>query len=159
MLFAFAQPLLSQRPPGPPPHGKPHPGPPPSGSRAEVLGNSFFPPEMVMRHQNDISLSEEQRKFIIAQVQDAQKNFTEWQWNLEAEMEKMNKLTEGEKVEEAQALVQLDKVLALEKQIKTQQLKLMISIKNKLTPEQQKKLQSIKEEHRKNNDEPKADKK
>ena len=123
----------------------------------ELLSDAFFPPEMVMRHQSDINLSDEQRKFIISQVQDAQKNFTEWQWNLQAEMEKMGKLSASDKVDEAQALAQLEKIFAIEKQIKTQQLKLMISIKNKLTSEQLKKLQTLKEEHKKQGP-PKPDK-
>ena len=97
-----------------------------------------------MRHQSELKLSDEQRKFIIAAVQEAQNNFTEWKWSLQAEMEKMNALSSGEKVDEAQVLAQLEKVLALEKQIKIQQLKMMISIKNKLTAEQQKKLEELK---------------
>jgi Spy/CpxP family protein refolding chaperone len=97
-----------------------------------------------MRHQSELKLTEDQRKFIIATVQEAQNNFTEWKWSLQSEMEKMGALTAGEKVDEAQVLAQLEKVLALEKQIKIQQLKMMISIKNKLNTEQQKKLTEIK---------------
>jgi len=148
-LTFFGQNLLAQGPPfGPPPH---------HGAASSPLGKpgddamrkSFYPPEMVMRHQNDIALTDEQRKFIIAEMQEAQKNFTEWQWSLESETEKMQKLLANTKVDEAQVLLQLEKVLALEKQIKTQQVKLMIAVKNKLTAEQQKKLDELKKEREK----------
>jgi Spy/CpxP family protein refolding chaperone len=148
LLTFFSQTLCAQAGPpfGPPPH---HGGPPPGKAGEDAIRKNFYPPEIVMRHQSDIALTDEQRKFIIAEMQEAQKNFTEWQWSLEAETEKMQKLLANAKVDEAQVLLQLDKVLALEKQIKTQQLKLMIAVKNKLTAEQQKKLDELKKEKEK----------
>jgi len=49
-------------------------------------------------------------------------------------------LVDGPRIDEGQALDQLEKILDLERQIKRAQLTLMIRIKNTLTPEQQKKL-------------------
>ncbi len=150
LLLIHTQILIAQGPPpGPPPHHRG--GPPPGKPGTDAMRKDFYPPEMVMKHQTDIALSDEQRKFIISQMQDAQKNFTEWQWSLEAEMDKMQKLCATSKVDEAQVLAALEKVLAWEKQIKTQQLKLLISVKNKLTPEQLKKLDEFKKDREKGN--------
>lgn len=145
IMLCFSQVLAAQGPP--PHHGPPH-GAPHAGQKGkDPMRKAFFPPEMVMRHQGEIKLSDEQRQYIIKQMQEAQSNFTSWQWNLQSEMEKLAKIVEADQVDESKALAQLEKVLALEKQIKTQQMKLMISIKNKLTAEQRKALQKIKEEH------------
>jgi Spy/CpxP family protein refolding chaperone len=43
-------------------------------------------------------------------------------------------------VDESQTLAQLEKVLAAEREIKREQVTLLVRIKNKLTPEQQGKL-------------------
>ena len=51
--------------------------------------------------------------------------------------------TEQPRVEEQEALVQLEKVLAIEREIKRAQVTLLVRIKNKLTPEQQAKLVKI----------------
>jgi Spy/CpxP family protein refolding chaperone len=147
ILLCFSQMAVAQGPPpGPPPHGPAHAGP----KGKDPLREAFFPPEMVMRHQGEIKLSDEQRQYIIKEMQEAQNNFTNWQWNLEAEMQKMEELVKADQIDQTKAIAQLEKVLVLEKNIKTQQLKLMINIKNKLTAEQRKQLQKIKEEHMKN---------
>ncbi len=143
-FLAISQMALAQVPPHHgPAHGPPHGGP----KGKDPLRAAFFPPEMVMRHQGQLKLTEEQRQYIIAQMQEAQSNFTSWQWALQAEMEKMAKLVEADQIDQSKALTQLEKVLELEQKIKTEQLKLMINIKNKLTAEQRKQLQAIKEEH------------
>ncbi len=128
-------------------------GPPPQrpaqmGGRKgpDPMKKQFYPPEMVMKQQTEINLSEELRNYIVSQMQEAQKNFTEWQWTLEAESDKLRKMTAQSSIKENEALLQLDKILALEKKIKTQQMKLLISVKNKLTLEQQKKLDELKKE-------------
>ena len=52
-------------------------------------------------------------------------------------------LTRQPHVDEQQAVAQLEKVLAVEREIKRGQVAFMIRLKNKLTPEQQAKLEDI----------------
>jgi Spy/CpxP family protein refolding chaperone len=111
---------------------------------ADSFRKNFYAPEMIMKNQSELNLSEEQRKHIIAASQDAQKNFTEWEWALKAENDKLKTMTATPKVDEAACLAQMEKILALEKQIKIQRMKMLISIKNKLNAEQMKKLDEIK---------------
>lgn len=110
----------------------------------DPLGDSLFPPELVMQHQQAIGLSEEQKNSLKAELRKAQMRFTELQWQLQDETEKLIALVKQERVDEQQTLAQLDKVLGAEREIKRAQFSLLIQIKNNLTPEQRSRLQEIK---------------
>ncbi len=104
-----------------------------------------FPPELVMRYQQAIGLSEEQRDGIKKEVQTAQNSFTDLEWDLKNEMESFISLIEHDRVDEKKALGQLEKILALETRIKRTHLTLAIRIKNVLTKEQQDQLRGLRE--------------
>jgi Spy/CpxP family protein refolding chaperone len=109
----------------------------------DPIGQSFFAPELVIQHQEAIGLSAEQRDYFKTEIRQAQLKFTELQWKLQDEMEKLVTLVKQPHVDEQQTLVQLEKVLAAEREIKKQQVTLLVRIKNKLTPEQQGKLSEL----------------
>ena len=109
----------------------------------DPIGQSFFAPELVIQHQEGIGLSAEQKDFFKAEIRQAQVKFTELQWKLQDEMEKLVGLVRQPQVDEQQTLAQLDKVLAAEREVKKAQVTLLVHIKNKLTPEQQAKLVEI----------------
>lgn len=123
---------------GPP--GQRGPGPEPTPSD---WGRNFFPPELVMQHQGEIGLQESQRTALTSALQQAQAKFMDLQWKLSAEGEKMARLLEGPRVEETQVLEEVDRILALEREIKRAQISLMVRIKNTLTAAQQAKLAEI----------------
>lgn len=105
--------------------------------------DALFPPELVMQNQQAIGISEEQKNAIRIELGAAQSKFTEMQWKLQDEMEKMVSLVKQPRVDEKQALEQLEKILTIEREIKRTQITLMVRIKNKLTPDQQAKLEEI----------------
>ena len=109
----------------------------------DPIGQSFFAPELVIQHQEAIALSEEQKAFLKTEIRQAQVKFTDWQWKLQDEMEKLVSLVKQPHVEEQASLAQLEKVLSIEREIKRAQVTLLVRIKNKLTPEQQAKLAEI----------------
>ena len=109
----------------------------------DPIGQSFFAPELVMQHQEAIGLSAEQRDFLKAEIRQAQLKFTELQWKLQDEVERLVALVKQPRVDEQQALAQLERVLAAEREIKKEQVTLLVRIKNKLTPEQQGKLADL----------------
>ncbi len=109
----------------------------------DPIGQSFFPPEMVIQHQEAVGLSAEQKDYFKTEIRAAQLKFTELQWKLQDEMEKLVALIKQPRVDEPQALAQLEKVLAAEREIKRQQVTLLVRIKNRLTPEQQAKLSEL----------------
>ena len=109
----------------------------------DPLGQNFFPPELVIQHQEAIGLSPEQKDAFKTEIRQAQLKFTELQWKLQDEMEKMLSLVKQPRPDEQQVLAQLDKVLSAEREVKREQITLLVRIKNKLTPEQQAKLAEL----------------
>lgn len=109
----------------------------------DPLRDVLFPPEIVMQHQQAVGLSDEQKNNLKVEVRQAQLKFTELQWTLQDEMERLVSLLKQSKVDEKQAASQLDKVLAAEREIKRAQLMLLIRIKNNLTPTQQTQLREL----------------
>jgi Spy/CpxP family protein refolding chaperone len=95
----------------------------------DPIGQSFFAPELVIQHQESIGLSSEQKDFFKTEIRQAQLKFTELQWKLQDEMEKLVSLVKQPRVDEQQVLAQLETLL--------------VRIKNKLTPEQQGKLSEL----------------
>ena len=109
----------------------------------DVFGRIFYPPELVMRHQEAIGLTEEQKAFLKTEIRQAQVKFTELQWKLQDELEKMMAIVKRQHIDEQQILAQLDKVLAAEREVKRAQVALVVRIKNNLTPGQQAKLEEL----------------
>ena len=109
----------------------------------DPLGQSLFPPELVIQHQQAIGLTAEQKDAFKGEIRQAQLKFTELQWKLQDEMEKMVSLVKQPHLDEQQVLLQLDKVLAAEREVKREQITLLVRIKNKLTPDQQAKLTEL----------------
>ncbi len=109
----------------------------------DPIGESLFPPEVIMQNQQAIGLQEGQKTLIRAEITKAQSRFTELQWQLQDAMETLVSQLKPDTVDEQQVLAQLDKVLNIEREIKHTQIGLMVRIKNKLTPEQQARLREL----------------
>jgi Spy/CpxP family protein refolding chaperone len=109
----------------------------------DPIGQNFFAPELVIQHQEAIGLTAEQKDSLKTEIRQAQLKFTELQWKLQDEVEKLLTLIKQPHVDEQQVLSQVDKVLAAEREVKREQVTLLVRIKNKLTPEQQDKLAGL----------------
>ena len=103
----------------------------------------LFPPELVMQHQQTIRLTPEQRTSITQSIRELQLKVIDLQWKMQDEAQKLNELVEGPRVDEAQTLAQVDRVLGIEREIKRAHMALLVRIKNTLTPEQQRELAGI----------------
>jgi Spy/CpxP family protein refolding chaperone len=137
-LVSAQQPQPAQ---GPPPQGQmrqPHPPDDP-------LADAMFPPDMIMQHQRELALTDEQKTFMRGEIQRTTTRFNELQWQLQDAMEALHETMKANQINEQQALAQLNKVLDAEREIKTLHMGMAIRIKNKLTPEQQMKLQSMRQ--------------
>lgn len=109
----------------------------------DLIQEHTFAPDLVMKNQTAIDLSEEQRTQIVQYVREAQAQFTEWQWELERRMETFTGLLGEDRIDAERARAELDSITQLERQIKLTNLLLAIRIKNLLSPEQQKQLRDI----------------
>jgi Spy/CpxP family protein refolding chaperone len=96
-----------------------------------------------MKHSQEINLDERQRAAIKEQVQKAQTQATDAQFDLQGESQKLVHLLQAKPVDETAVLAQVDKVLALERQVKRTQILLLVRIKNLLTEAQQAKLAEL----------------
>ncbi len=104
---------------------------------AESVHRHFFLPEVVMRHQRDLQLTEGQRETIKMAVTELQTSVVQLQWELLEANQQLIDLVKGQTVDERATLQQLEQVLQIEGQVKRRQLRLLIQIKNTLTIEQQ----------------------
>jgi Spy/CpxP family protein refolding chaperone len=116
--------------------------PGPMGRHAPFLGN-LFPPEAIMAHQGEIELTAAQRTAIVKAVSEAQTKLLDLRWQSEAEAEKLGKLLAADKIDQAAALAEAQRLMGIEQQLKTAHLTLLIAIKNQLTPGQQAKLREL----------------
>jgi Spy/CpxP family protein refolding chaperone len=105
--------------------------------------DALYPPEVVMEHQNELGLSESQRQVLRQAVPQATARFTELQWRLSAETERLSTVLSEPVIGEREVLEQVDRVLALERDLKRTKIALLVRIKNTLTPEQQAKVAAL----------------
>jgi Spy/CpxP family protein refolding chaperone len=116
----------------------------PGGSRdrqlEDPLAKYVFPPELVMQQQRAIGLTPEQRTAITRGIQEFQAKILDLQWQMQDETQRFTELLDKPVVDRAAALAQIDKVLAVEREVKRAHIGLLILIKNDLTPEQQARL-------------------
>lgn len=103
----------------------------------------LFAPELVMANQSSIGLNDAQKAAMRKEIQQAQATFTEIQWKISDEAEKLGTLLTPATVDEPAALEAMTKVVGYEAEIKRAQMRLMIRIKNGLTAAQQAKLNEI----------------
>ncbi len=112
----------------------------PSAAPTDPLAGAFFPPELIMMSRAQIGLTNEQQDNIRTRVQKTQASSEDLRQRLESETAALSSLARKDKVDEAAVAAQLDRVLAVEHDLKHLQIGLLVGIKNLLTPEQQGKL-------------------
>lgn len=120
----------------------------PAAAAAQSAGDDpfagyLFPPERVMSHSLEIGLDDAQKTSIRNEVQKVQHKFLDLQFEQQSESEKMVRLLQEKPVDETKVLAEVDRILALEKEIKKMQVSLLVRVKNLLTPAQQAKLAEI----------------
>ena len=129
LLFAAATPVSAQQQPG--------------ANADQDFARHLFPPELVMQHQQRIGLRDDQRKAITDAITQLQTRVVELQWQMQAETQKLSTLVQETTVREPETLAQVDRVFAIEREVKRAHLTALIRIKNILTREQQATLNSL----------------
>ena len=103
----------------------------------------LYPPDLVMRHQGEIGLTDEQRKAITEAIRATQGSLVEIEWKLREIEEQVASLFRTKPIQEEAALDRVGQLLDLEKQVKTLHLRLLIRIRNALTDKQTELLRDI----------------
>lgn len=111
------------------------------GRSDDPFQKNLYSADRVMDLRNKLELTEAQATKIKKLHSENAGKFSTMKWDLDDATAKLKELLDESKIDEQAAQKQMDKVLALENSLKKQQLSTMISIKNELSPEQQKILQ------------------
>ncbi len=128
----------------------------PPGPPNDPLAERVFPPELIMKNQKAIQLTEAQRNALVAEVKRTQGRMVDVQWDMQRAMEPLAEALGKDKPDEQQVLAQLDKVLAVEREFKRIQLTLAVRLKGMLSLEQQRMLMDLRGNAPRANDAPKA---
>ena len=110
----------------------------------DPLAEHFFPPELILGNARAAGIDDNQLAYLRAEAVKAQARFSELQFQMQDALEALVGLIRNATVDETRTLAALDRVLQIEREIKRAQLGLAIRMKNKLTPEQQQRLQGMK---------------
>ncbi len=129
LLFTAAMPGSAQQKPG--------------VNDEQDFARHLFPPELIMQHQQRIGLRDDQRKAITDAINQLQAKVVELQWQMRAEEQKLSALVQETTVREPETLAQVDRIFAIEREVKRAHLTTLIRIKNTLTREQQATLNSL----------------
>jgi Spy/CpxP family protein refolding chaperone len=106
------------------------------GPGPDPLAEHFVPPELIMQNQKALGITDSQREQIKQRVSNAQVQFTQLQWDVQAQVEALSGLLSDRKVDEASVLEQLNKVLSIEADIKRTHLSMLLALRKVLTTEQ-----------------------
>jgi Spy/CpxP family protein refolding chaperone len=102
-----------------------------------AFDHHLISPEIIMQYQQELDITDAQRKIITDAILAVQSEVLEMQWRTEAENRMLAELLEQERIDRAVALEQLETVLELERKVKRAHMSMLITVKNALTAEQQ----------------------
>lgn len=108
--------------------------------------SKLFAPEVVMEHQAAIGILPAQKDAILREVQRGQGDMLHMQWDLNADKEKLVALLDTDKVDEAKATAQAQRLMDDENRIKAAHLVMLVRVKNVLSPAQQTKLRELRDD-------------
>jgi hypothetical protein len=118
-------------------------GPDDLGPRPGSFLRLLYPPRIVMRYAAEIDLTPNQKNLISEQVRETQKDLIDVQWKLGEATNGLEKQLEAEKIDERAAMADAKQVMAIEQEVKERHLRLLVRIRNLLTPEQRAKLRTL----------------
>ena len=116
--------------------------------RGDVLKELVPPPKMLLRHQDELGLTDKQKKELKTVLKDAQHKSLDLEFKVQEEAEKLAKMIGKDKVDVDKALAQADRLMQAESALKRVKLEMMLKTKSLLTKTQLKKIDEIREKRR-----------
>jgi Spy/CpxP family protein refolding chaperone len=111
----------------------------------EWLKGKLFGPELILKHQSKLKLTEKQRDMIGAELKRVQAQAAESDWLLMTEASRLQELIAEHPVDAKAVLTGVDRVFEAENRKKRLFMEMLVNIKNALTPEQVAYLKSVSE--------------
>jgi Spy/CpxP family protein refolding chaperone len=112
----------------------------------EWLKGRLFGPELVLKHQSRLKLSEKQREAIGVELKRVQAQAAESDWTLMSEAAELQELIDKYPVDAKAVMSGVDKIFAAENRKKRLYVEMLVNIKNILTAEQVSYLKSVSEQ-------------
>jgi len=113
---------------------------------AEFIKGKLFPPELIMRHQARLSLTEKQRSSIKNELKNFQSRLAEVQWDMLEASTGLDTAIDVLPVNREAVMQQVERVLLAENRVKLLHLEMLIAIKNALDAEQVAYLKAVPQE-------------
>lgn len=110
------------------------------------LKGRLFGPELVLKHQSKLKLSEKQREAIGAELKRVQAQAAESDWTLMSEAAQLQELIENYPVDAKAVMSGVDRIFTAENRKKRLYVEMLVNIKNLLTAEQVAYLKSVSEQ-------------
>jgi hypothetical protein len=102
----------------------------------EALRMGLYPPDIIMKHQQRLGITSEQRRSILKAVQKFQAEVADLQWTLLNDQQLLQQALAAYPVEATTTLKQAEEVLKMESRFKLAHFKLLVAIKNELKQDQ-----------------------
>jgi Spy/CpxP family protein refolding chaperone len=118
------------------------PGPMPFEIAVPPFLGELFQPALVMQHQKEIALRDDQRAAISSVLKDTQSRVVDLEWEIQGATQALEALMREDRIDEKAALAEVERLMRAEQEVKKAHLSLLIRVKNQLTPEQQRTLRT-----------------
>ena len=109
----------------------------------EWLKGRLFGPELILKHQSKLKLSEQQRDAIGAELKRVQAQAAESDWTLMSEASGLQELIDQHPVDSKAVMTSVDRIFTAENRKKRLYVEMLVNIKNLLTDEQVAYLKSV----------------
>ncbi len=107
-----------------------------AGPKDDVFKGKLFPPNVILENQEELGLSKDQFTKIRAAVVEVQGNVAEYEWDMREAYVKLMAELDQSPVDEDRVLEHANTALLAENQVKKQQMRMLVRLKNLLTEEQ-----------------------
>lgn len=116
------------------------------GGKPDPFKGKLFPPDVILQNQAELNLSKEQFTAIKAAVVEVQANVAEHEWDLREAYQKVLAALDEDPIDEKKVLAHVNDALLAENQVKKQQVRMLIKLKNLLNDDQVGYLESLRED-------------
>ena len=116
--------------------------------RVDILKELVPPPKLLLRHQEELGLTQKQKDGLKTVIKDSQAASLDLEFKVQEEAEKLAKLMAADKVDVDKTLAQADKLMAAETALKRVKLEMMLRTKALLTPAQLQKIDEFRAQKR-----------
>ena len=107
-----------------------------AGEKGDVFKGKLFPPNVILEHQAELQLTKEQFTAIKQAVVQVQADVAEHEWDVREAYQSIMQQLDNDPIDTDATLVQVQKALLAENEVKKLQMSMLIKLRNLLTEEQ-----------------------